>query len=294
MNIHAKKIEGILENNDSVRNIFSTYFPTRKVWIDLEFTGINQQTDKIREMAFIVGNFERHLKIGYEPECPKCGKHPYNTTTHATYTTDILMCRCTCGVWIYGDESKIKAEIGNQLDKAQDFLGFFGDMPKMFPGQKTAKQAMRIFLKTLPEKLGGEGGTCKKCRYASDISWAGAENVYYSCGVRGSIKKANDKCNKYEGHLLKWAGYNIAHDLKWIKSQMFPEYDPIWRWFDPEPLDVLTEVRKMRNIGKLPIKDCRLETVAAYFDIPHTPHNALSDIRATRYVWKRLETIKGF
>ena len=259
-----------------------------KVWLDLEFTGVHMDKAKIREMAFIVGRFERHLKIGYGPECPRCGKAPYKTSTHGTITVSSLTCMCKCGMWIYGNEQKIKEEIGNKLKSRSDFLGYFGNVPPKFPGQKTAKQAMRIFLKTLPEKLGGEGGTCEKCGHAVIRD----EFVSVWCGNGQGWRLRDSWCPRYEGRLMKWAGYNIAYDLKWLKAQMFPKYDPIWAWFEQEPLDVLKEVRIMRNTGGLPVKDCRLCTVAEYFKIPHTPHNALSDIRATRYVYKRLKTIK--
>jgi len=166
----------------------------KRIWLDLEFTGIAIHDHEIREMAFLIGTAERYLKIGHMGE--------------------------NC-------------------------------LSKLFPGQITARKAMRAFLKALPKKL-GEGGTC-------------------------------------ETGLLQWAGYNIKYDLKWIKAKMFPSYDPIWGWFDPTPLDVLTLVRGLKKSGKLNIKDCRLVTVAAYFGIPHTPHSALSDIRATRFVWRRIK-----
>lgn len=59
-------------------------------------------------------------------------------------------------------------------------------------------------------------------------------------------------------------------------------------------LDPLALARILFYEGKLPMEpDLKLKTLADYFKIPITAHDALSDITATWEVWKKLEEIRN-
>ena len=87
-------------------------------------------------------------------------------------------------------------------------------------------------------------------------------------------------------------GYNTSFDIDFIK-----------RWFDDlgysrfhmlqdwQPVCVLSMARILRDLGdKLLVKapNMKLVTLCRLLEIPHNPHDALSDIKATRILRQKL------
>ncbi|ARM30955.1 3'-5' exonuclease [Prosthecochloris sp. HL-130-GSB] len=86
----------------------------------------------------------------------------------------------------------------------------------------------------------------------------------------------NDKCYP--------AGYNVRFDFAFIQEWFRRNGDHYgigsfvnWRLLDPLPLLFVRDFT-----GTLSLPDYRLETVCRHFDIELQPHDAMSDIRATR------------
>ncbi|MBF0586224.1 3'-5' exonuclease [Prosthecochloris sp. N3] len=92
----------------------------------------------------------------------------------------------------------------------------------------------------------------------------------------------NDKCYP--------AGYNVRFDLNFIQSWFHRNDDTYgigsfinWRMLDPLPLLFIRDFT-----GTLSLPDYRLETVCRHFGIELKPHDAMSDIRATRQLLLKL------
>lgn len=66
-----------------------------------------------------------------------------------------------------------------------------------------------------------------------------------------------------------------------LGDMLFPVLERI---DNAELIDVLTTVR-LENFG---LADNKLETVCKHLSIPHNPHDAMSDIKATRMLYRRL------
>ncbi len=85
------------------------------------------------------------------------------------------------------------------------------------------------------------------------------------------------------------AGYNVDFDLRFM-VEFFKQNDDKyfgswcnWKRIDPLPLLYLLEYK-----GVLKLENYKLTTVCDYFNIPLTAHDALSDIKATRELFKVL------
>jgi DNA polymerase-3 subunit epsilon len=94
----------------------------------------------------------------------------------------------------------------------------------------------------------------------------------------------------YNGEKYKVVAYNAEFDTgflqEWFNALMPDTY---WRFLDYKHLDPFALVKIYQQLGMIDTgKSQRLETVAEYFDIEHNAHDAVSDIRATRELWKIL------
>lgn len=98
-------------------------------------------------------------------------------------------------------------------------------------------------------------------------------------------------CNKYDRndkYIL--AGHNIAYDLGMLK--VFYELcgdSYLYSWVDYHVLDTMALAIALKQFGNISPLNVKLETLAKYFNIPLTAHNALNDIRATREVFYRFK-----
>lgn len=85
------------------------------------------------------------------------------------------------------------------------------------------------------------------------------------------------------------AGYNVKFDIDFLSQWFLKIGDKYlgswinWRSLDPLPLLALMD---FQDIISLP--NYKLETVATALGIEIVAHDALSDIRATREIWRRL------
>jgi len=82
-------------------------------------------------------------------------------------------------------------------------------------------------------------------------------------------------------------GYNIKFDMDHLGSFFISQNDIYMRSWFGEDIDVLGIARYYRYMDKLKVDNLKLSSVAEHFAIELTAHNALSDIRATRQIFKR-------
>lgn len=87
------------------------------------------------------------------------------------------------------------------------------------------------------------------------------------------------------------AGYNVDFDLRFI-NQWFRDISggpyKFWDYLQFSPIDVLPDLRTMRHVGLIKTPDTKLESVCKFFGIELEAHDAMSDIRATRTLTKRV------
>lgn len=101
-------------------------------------------------------------------------------------------------------------------------------------------------------------------------------------------KKLAKYCDKFDRNDKFYpAGYNCKFDIDFIAQWFKKAGDNYlgswlnWRALDPLPLLCLMEFK-----GKISLPNYKLATVAEYYKIPLEAHNAISDIKATREIFR--------
>lgn len=99
--------------------------------------------------------------------------------------------------------------------------------------------------------------------------------------------------NKYDKNdKFTPAGYNVGFDIQFL-DQFFRKYGESYGsgWMQNwRAVDGLAIVRYLEYIGKIPVMpNHKLATMCDYFKIPIQAHDALSDIKATRELIKKLK-----
>ena len=87
---------------------------------------------------------------------------------------------------------------------------------------------------------------------------------------------------KHNDEKLTIAGYNVKFDIKFLSK--FIEFTNFFHWYD---VDVFALLKIKRQLG---LYDGGMKLVEAceHFKIKHNAHEAMSDIKATRKLYKKL------
>jgi len=105
-----------------------------------------------------------------------------------------------------------------------------------------------------------------------------------------------DRYNKDDKAVL--IGYNIDFDFEFLRRFLYlndymfvskegKKRDVIDCYVNKYAIiDVLPLIRWAKHTGNIDVPNCKLETITKYFNIEHNPHNSLSDIKATRELYK--------
>lgn len=85
-------------------------------------------------------------------------------------------------------------------------------------------------------------------------------------------------------------GYNSGNfDIPFLKAWFEDNGEDYGNWFHYKDIDVFALVKVLKYFKKFQTKDDKLETVCKHFGIEIDAHNAMSDIEATRELFKVLE-----
>jgi DNA polymerase-3 subunit epsilon len=106
-----------------------------------------------------------------------------------------------------------------------------------------------------------------------------------------TISFLSQHCDKFDrADKFYPGGYNVRFDLDFLAAFFRKNNDKYfgswqnWRVMDPLPL-----LYTMDACKQLSLPNYKLETVAEYFGVELKAHDAVSDVRASREVWKRLK-----
>lgn len=101
-------------------------------------------------------------------------------------------------------------------------------------------------------------------------------------GFLGKYVNKYDKTDKFAP-----CGYNVHFDVDFLHAFFEKASDRYYgSWFSWKLVDPLSRLYCMDYEGKIALPDYKLATVCAHFNIPLKAHDALSDISATREVYK--------
>jgi len=102
------------------------------------------------------------------------------------------------------------------------------------------------------------------------------------------LNKHIDKFDKADKAYL--GGYNVKFDASFI-SEFFKKIGDkyLGSFLNWKCLDPLYRLWEMDYKGNISLDNYKLETVCNHYGIEISAHNALSDIKATRELWYRLE-----
>lgn len=102
-----------------------------------------------------------------------------------------------------------------------------------------------------------------------------------------TLDKYVDKYNKKDKFIP--AGYNVNFDLQFLREFWFKNNNKYFgAYFDYHILDPITTLYLLAYKGLIKVKDYHLKTICEYFKIPIEAHDALSDIKATREVIRKV------
>jgi len=88
---------------------------------------------------------------------------------------------------------------------------------------------------------------------------------------------------------LYTGGYNVSFDMNFLSEFFFKNGDKYFgSWFNGRKLDPLYKLSEMDYDNGISLPNYKLKTVCDYFEIKIEAHDALSDIRATRELWNKL------
>lgn len=85
------------------------------------------------------------------------------------------------------------------------------------------------------------------------------------------------------------AGYNVGFDTKFLKQFFLKNNDEYYNsFFDYHLLSIDSLLYMFDHAGLIKLENYKLVTVAKYFNIDFSAHDALSDIKTTRQVFYKL------
>ena len=96
-------------------------------------------------------------------------------------------------------------------------------------------------------------------------------------------------CKHSNGEKYTIAAYNAKFDkdmLEALYESIYP--GRYWKILSHKVIDTLQTVLFFSDIDLIRAKKHNLETIAKYFDIPHVPHNCVSDNLAQRAIYRKL------
>ena len=109
--------------------------------------------------------------------------------------------------------------------------------------------------------------------------------------LRVQLSKHVNKYNKNDKFVI--AGYNVEFDIQMLRSAFLRDGDKFFgSWFFWPVIDVQTYVAEGILSGGLNLVNYQLSTVCKHCDIDIVAHDALSDIKATRNLYKILKGYK--
>lgn len=101
------------------------------------------------------------------------------------------------------------------------------------------------------------------------------------------LKKYVDPYNRNDK--FQPAGYNVGFDVNFLSSFFKKCGDKYFgAYIDYHKLDPSSILQLLQLKGEVKLPSYRLQDVAKYFGIEHQPHNAMSDIKATREIVYKL------
>ena len=113
--------------------------------------------------------------------------------------------------------------------------------------------------------------------------FASPKEVYVELlDILGTYVNKFDKTDKfYPG------GYNVSFDYGFLQAFFTKCCDKYFgSWFNHRKLDPLPFLWRGDFIGKYRLENYKLETVAKHFGVDLVAHDALSDVRATREIFR--------
>jgi len=120
------------------------------------------------------------------------------------------------------------------------------------------------------------------------MTYEDPNKVYWK--FRKVLEKYVDVYDKDKSKKFFPVGYNVQFDLDFLKSFFLKNDDKfIGSYFNWKKLDVLQLLYWFHYKGVTNFDSYKLETVCSGFNIPLVAHDALSDITATRELFKMLE-----
>lgn len=121
------------------------------------------------------------------------------------------------------------------------------------------------------------------------LSWPAPKSTYRK--ITKIFEKYIDKYDSSDKFYP--CAYNISFDIDFLIQFFRKNNDEYFgSWIDLKiQLDPLAILRMLAFLGKIDLPDYKLETVANALDIPITPHDSLSDVRATMEIRKILEKL---
>lgn len=136
-----------------------------------------------------------------------------------------------------------------------------------------------------PEAL-ERGGVTRETLYGYDSYAIGHQSLI------ALLSRYVDRFDKADKFVM--AGYNVHFDYEFLRAFFMRLKDKFFgSWFFWPQLDVATYVAQATADGRLRLPNYKLETVCGALSIPIRPHDALSDVGATRHLYYALSCIVG-
>lgn len=104
------------------------------------------------------------------------------------------------------------------------------------------------------------------------------------------IKFLDKHVNKFDKtDKFRVSGYNVKFDIDFIRAWFDDNGHTFYgSYFSHKDLDVFALVKHLTFAGCIDTEDEKLGTICKHFGIKHNPHEAMSDIKATRKLHKLL------
>ncbi len=91
---------------------------------------------------------------------------------------------------------------------------------------------------------------------------------------------------------MYFAGYNVRFDIDFLHNFFKKQNDKYFgSWFNWKAIDPLSILHWFNYLGQIDLENYKLETVCEHYGIKIKSHDALSDVKATREIIKKLEKL---